>query len=87
LLVSDRSVRVARLAKHFGRSPDRLGLKEIRAFQVHLVQVAKVKYGTLHQVVSAFRFFYRVTLGKPWMIEQIPYPKPTHHAPPSTPLG
>jgi site-specific recombinase XerD len=25
--------------------------------------------------VAALRFFYRVTLGKPWMIERIPYPK------------
>jgi integrase/recombinase XerD len=72
---------VVRFAKHFGRSPDRLGLKEIRAFQLHLIQVEKVKYATVQQCVSALRFFYGVTLGKHWMIEQIPYPKPPHRLP------
>jgi len=72
---------VARFAKHFGKSPDRLGLKEIRTFQLHLLQVARVKYATLQQFVSALRFFYCVTLGKRWMIEQIPYPKPAHLLP------
>lgn len=28
---------VAKFSRHFGRSPDRLGLEEVRAFQVHLV--------------------------------------------------
>ena len=28
---------VAKFSRYFGRSPDRLGLEDIRAFQVHLV--------------------------------------------------
>jgi integrase/recombinase XerD len=28
---------VAKFSRHFGRSPDRLGLEDVRAFQVHLV--------------------------------------------------
>jgi hypothetical protein len=32
--------RVAAFAKHFGRSPEQLGLEEIRAFQVHLAKSA-----------------------------------------------
>ncbi|MBM3096416.1 site-specific integrase, partial [Ensifer sp. T173] len=28
---------VAKFSRHFGRSPDRLGLDEVHAFQVHLV--------------------------------------------------
>lgn len=28
---------VSRFSRHFGRSPDRLGLEDVRAFQVHLV--------------------------------------------------
>lgn len=28
---------VSRFSRHFDRSPDRLGLEEVRAFQVHLV--------------------------------------------------
>ena len=28
---------VAKFSRHFGRSPERLGLEDVRAFQVHLV--------------------------------------------------
>ena len=28
---------VAKFSRHFGRSPDRLGIEEVRAYQVHLV--------------------------------------------------
>jgi len=72
---------VARFAQHFGCSPDRLGPEQIRAFQVHLVTQAKASYGVLAQYVNALRFFYRVTLGKPWMIERIPYPKQAKRLP------
>ena len=72
---------VARFARHFRCSPDRLGPEQIRAFQVHLVTQAKASYGVLAQYVNALRFFYRVTLGKPWMIERIPYPKQERHLP------
>ena len=28
---------VAKFSRHFGRSPDRLGLEDVRAYQLHLV--------------------------------------------------
>jgi hypothetical protein len=31
---------VAKFSRYFGRSPDRLGLEDVRAFQVHLVSLA-----------------------------------------------
>ena len=39
LLVTQQSYlnAVAKLSRYFGRSPDRLDLEDIRAFQVHLV--------------------------------------------------
>ncbi|MCP3995439.1 MAG: tyrosine-type recombinase/integrase [bacterium] len=66
---------VARFAQHFGKSPDQLGPEEVRDFQVHLVNEAKVSYGSLSQHVNALRFLYRVTLDKPWIIEKIPHPR------------
>ena len=30
---------VAKFSRHFGRSPDRLGLEDVRAYQVHLVAI------------------------------------------------
>ena len=72
--------RVGQFARHFLRSPDQLGLKEIHQYQVHLVE-SGVHYGTLQQAVSALRFFYGVTLDKKWIIEKIPYPKTERHLP------
>ena len=60
--------RVGQFARHFRRSPDQLGLKEIHQYQVHLVE-SGIHYGSLQQAVSALRFFYGVTLGKKWVIE------------------
>lgn len=67
--------RVATFAQHFGQSPDRLGPAHIRAFQVFLVQRKKASWTQFNQTVCALRFFYRVCLGKTWMIEHIPFPK------------
>ena len=65
---------VAEFARHFGQSPDQLGPEHIRTYQLHLLN-KPVSYSTLTIVVSALRFFYRVTLGKDWAIERIPSPK------------
>jgi integrase/recombinase XerD len=63
---------VSKFSRHFGRSPDRLGLEEVRAFQVHLVSM-RISWGALNQTVCALRFFYGVTLGKDEIPERIPY--------------
>ena len=63
---------VSKFSRHFGRSPDTLGLEEVRDFQVHLVSKG-VSWGSLNQVVCALRFFYGVTLGEATIPERIPY--------------
>ncbi len=63
---------VSKFSRHFRRSPDRLGLDEVRDFQVHLVAKG-VSWGSLNQVVCALRFFYGVTLGETTIPERIPY--------------
>ena len=67
--------RVAKFAQYFGQSPDQLGPAHIREFQVFLVQRKKASWTQYNQSVCALRFFYRVCLGKTWMIEHIPFPK------------
>jgi hypothetical protein len=52
-------------AKHFGRSPDRLGPEEVRAYQVYLVQQKKASWASFNQAVCALRFLYRVTIPRP----------------------
>jgi site-specific recombinase XerD len=63
---------VSKLSHYFGRSPDRLGLEDVRAFQVHLVSTG-ISWPALNQIVCALRFFYGVTLGDSEIPERIPY--------------
>ena len=63
---------VAKFSRYFDRSPDRLGLEDVRAFQVHLVSIG-ISWAALNQTVCALRFFYGVTLGHGEIPERIPY--------------
>ena len=63
---------VAKFSRHLGRSPDRLNLEDVRAFQVHLVSIG-ISWPALNQIVCALRFFYGVTLGEATIPERIPY--------------
>ena len=63
---------VTKFSRYFGRSPDRLGLEEVRAFQVHLVSTG-ISWPALNQTVCALRFFYGITLGDDELPERIPY--------------
>lgn len=63
---------VAKFSRYFSRSPDRLGVEDVRAFQVHLVSTG-ISWPALNQTVCALRFFYGVTLGQAEIPERIPY--------------
>ena len=63
---------VTKFSRHFGCSPDRLDLEEVRAFQVDLVANG-ISWAALNQSVCALRFFYGVTLGHGEIPERIPY--------------
>jgi hypothetical protein len=71
---------VSKLSRYFGRSPDRLGLEDIRAFQVHLVAVG-MSWPALNQIVCALRFFYGVTLGHDAIPERIAYAREPRRLP------
>ena len=71
---------VAKFSQYFKRSPNRLGLAEVRAYQVHLVS-GGVSWGGFNQAVCALRFFYGVTLGRSAMVERIPYAHKLRHLP------
>ena len=58
--------------RYFGRSPDRLGLEDVRAYQVHLAGKG-IAWATLNQIGWALRFLYGVTLGQDEVPERIPY--------------
>src|SRR6266496_3879105 len=66
---------VANFARHFRKSPELLGPEEIRQYQVYLVNERHVSWSYLNQAVCALRFFYRITLGRDWLIKHIPFPR------------
>lgn len=65
---------VERFARHFGRSPDKLGPDEIRRFQLYLIG-RRPSWDWLNVHVCALRFFYQVTLERPELIRHMPYAK------------
>jgi site-specific recombinase XerD len=60
---------VFRFACHFRRSPDRLGPPEIRSYLLHLTRERRLAASSIIVTVSALRFFYTVTLKRPWVVE------------------
>ena len=48
---------VSKFSQYFRRSPDKLTLDDVRAFQVHLVSTS-ISWAALNQIVCALRFFY-----------------------------
>ena len=63
---------VAKFGRFFGRSPEKLDLEDVRAFQVHLV-AGGMSWPALNQTVCALRFLYGVTLGQAGLPERIPH--------------
>ena len=72
---------VSYFARHFGRSPERLGPEQIRSYQIYLAKEKRVSVSTSTVAVSALRFLYRVTLKQDWVVAMIPTPKKEHRLP------
>jgi integrase/recombinase XerD len=71
---------VARLARHFRRSPDQLDADHLRAFQLHLID-QHVSWSLFNQVVCALRFFYAHVLGRPDFVPFLPFGKKPRRLP------
>lgn len=65
---------VARLAKHFQRSPDQLTVEHLREFQLHLLE-QQVSWSLFNVVVASLRFFYGTTLGRAEAVPMLAYGK------------
>jgi integrase/recombinase XerD len=66
---------VKEFALHFHRSPDRLGLEQIREHQAYLFRERKLKPNTVAIHLAALRFLFVQVLKRPWTIAETPYPK------------
>jgi len=83
---SERTMRhylrfVERFAKHFGKSPDKLGPDHLRSYQAYLLKERKLCPGTVENHVAALRFFFIRTLHRHEFRQFLPYPKVRRNLP------
>ena len=64
---------VARLAKHFNKSPDQIDYEEVRRYRLHLIDQG-FKAHNINQMMTGLRFFYKHTLQRRDALEMIPLP-------------
>jgi integrase/recombinase XerD len=63
---------VAQLARHYGRSPDRISLEQIREFLHYLIVERKLAFSSCNQKLAGIRFFYRHVLGQKKLDLRVP---------------
>ena len=59
---------VEHFARHFHRSPDRLGPENIRQYQAAMFRTWKLAPNTVTQRLAALRFFYIQVLKRAWSV-------------------
>jgi site-specific recombinase XerD len=62
-------------ANYFHRSPERLGPEHIRQYQAYLFRERKLSAGTIEGRTAALRFLFVKTLRRPYLPDDIPFPK------------
>ena len=72
---------VEEFANHYGKSPDKLGLNELRSYQAYLLQERKLAVGTVVNHVAGLRFFFVRTLKRPEFRDYLPYPREEERLP------
>jgi len=72
---------VARFARHFNKSPEKLGPEELRTYLLYLMHERKVALGTYKQALSALRFLYRWVLQRGEIVLDIHSPRPERRLP------
>ncbi len=63
---------VARLARHYGRSPVRLTVDEVHQYLLHLLRERRLSRSSVNQYSCAYRFFFGTVLGLDGEAFQIP---------------
>jgi Phage integrase, N-terminal SAM-like domain len=63
---------VAKLAKHYKRSPDQLSADQVQAYLLYLLRERKLARASINQYGCAFRFLYGTVLGLDGQTFQIP---------------
>jgi integrase/recombinase XerD len=63
---------VANFSTFHGRSPDKLGVEDVREYRLHLI-ARGLKANSINPIIGALRFFYGTTLGRKDIADQLPF--------------
>ena len=63
---------MVRFARHFGKSPDKLGEAEIKEYLYYLKKEKLASFSQMNVARCAMKFFYEQVLGRPWKSFKIP---------------
>jgi site-specific recombinase XerD len=72
---------VARFAKHYGRSPERITKEEVEQYLLYLLRERKLAHSSCNVVCSALQFLYAVTLKREAQEFSLPRPKAARRLP------
>lgn len=70
-----------KFVRYFGRSPAKMGEKEIREYLYHLITGKDLGDSSINSAYSALKFFYETTLCRDWNMAKIPRRKPEKRLP------
>jgi integrase/recombinase XerD len=56
---------IARMARHYHRSPELLSAQDVEAYLLHLVKDRKLSYSSVNHTASASRFLFETVLHRP----------------------
>ena len=66
---------VGALARHYRRSPEKLGGEQLQRYLLHLITEKKLAYASVNQASCAFRFLFGTVLRQPEVHLEIPMAK------------
>ncbi len=72
---------VKQFVGHFMISPERLGLNDIRSYQLYLIRERNVAESSFNVHVAALKFLYGITLQRNWNLDLIPYHRKSKRLP------
>lgn len=72
---------IKKYVEYFNKSPDRLGIEEIKQYLHYLIIIKKVSKSYVNSAYSALRFLYETTLKREWNIKEIPRVKKSKKLP------
>jgi integrase/recombinase XerD len=72
---------IRRFAEYFHRSPDQLGIPQVRQYQLHLFEEEKLAPHTVRVEMCALRFLYLKVLRRPFRRDDLPLPKTPQRLP------